>query len=360
MKAAVVSLGSKSSLWTIEEMKKYFDTVDDIKISNVEVFFGGRGLELMYDGEEFPDYDCVYVKGSFRYANVARAITAILKKRGNTFLPIKASAYTTGHDKLLTHVKLQEAGVPMPTTYLAPTLDAAKDVLKNVNYPIVMKFPQGTHGKGVMFADSYPSASSVLDALTALKQAFIIQEYIETSGEDIRAIVVGDKVVASMKRKAATDDKRANIHAGGKAEACELDGHTKKIAIEAAKAVGLGIGAVDIVEGPKGPLVIEVNVSPGLQGITKATGINVAAKIAKYLHEEAKKRHEEHKENGAKEVLKEVGIQKAEDGQHILTNLQFRANRILLPEFVSKISNFNDKDEYTISVKKGKVEIVKG
>ncbi|MBW3015673.1 RimK family alpha-L-glutamate ligase [Candidatus Woesearchaeota archaeon] len=356
MKAAVVCLGAKSSLWTIEEMKKLFDQVDMVKISQVEVFFGTRGLELMYNGEEFPEYDCAYVKGSFRYANVARAVTSILTKRG-TFLPIRASAFTTGHDKLLTHVKLQEAGVPMPTTYLAATTDAAKELLKNVNYPIVMKFPQGTHGKGVMFADSYSSASSVLDALTALRQPVIIQEFIDTNGEDIRAIVVGDKVVASMKRKAVQGDKRANIHAGGSAESCNLDAHTRKIAVDAAHAVGLGIGAVDIVESPRGPLVIEVNVSPGLQGITKATGINVAAKIAKYLYDETKTVKDSSKEEKADNVLKEAGIPKA--GQEIVTNLDFRAHRILLPEVITNITKFNDKDEFVMKAEKGELVIRK-
>lgn len=356
MKAAVVCLGAKSSLWTIEELKNHFDEVDLVKISQVEVFFGSKGLELMYKGEDFPDYDCAYIKGSFRYANVARAISSILGKRG-TFVPIKPSAFTTGHDKILTHVKLQEAGVPMPTTYLAATTTAAKELLKNVNYPIVMKFPQGTHGKGVMFADSYPSASSVLDALDALKQPVIIQEFIDTAGEDIRAIVVGDKVVAAMKRKAVKGDKRANIHAGGSAESCSLDPHTRRIAIEAAKAVGLGIGAVDIVDSPKGPLVIEVNVSPGLQGITKATGINVAAKIAKYLFDHTKNLKDTSKAQKAENVLKEVGISKA--GQEIITNLQFRGGRILLPEVVTNITKFNDKDEHTIKAEKGKLTITK-
>lgn len=355
MKAAVISLGSKSSLWTIDEMTKLFDKVDNIKISKVEVTLGARGLEMLYEGEDLPHYDCVYVKGSFRFANLARAITTILHKRGS-YLPLKPSSFTDGHDKLLTHLKLQSANVPMPKTFITATVDAAKAVLKNVNYPIVMKFPQGTHGKGVMFADSYPSATSLLDALHALNQPFIIQEYIETTGEDIRAIVVGDKVVASMKRKAVTGEKRANIHSGGKGEACELDFHTKKIAIEAAKAVGLGIGAVDLVEGPKGPLVIEVNVSPGLQGITKATGINVASKIAKYLFEETKKVMSDQKEEKASDVLKEVGIPTTT--QEIITPLSFRGNRILLPEVITSITKFNDKNDYAIKVKKGKLEII--
>ena len=111
------------------------------------------------------------------------------------------------------------------------------EVLKKVNYPIIMKFPKGTQGKGVMVADSFAGASSLLDALDFLKQPFIIQEFIETDGSDVRAIVIGDKVVASMARRAKEDEKRANIHAGGKGEAITLDSHTKKIAIDTAKVL---------------------------------------------------------------------------------------------------------------------------
>ena len=111
----------------------------------------------------------------------------------------------------------------------------------DVHYPIILKFPQGTHGKGVMVADSYAAASSVLDALDSLNQPALIQEYVETNGIDYRAFVIGDKVVASMKRVAQKDEKRANVHAGGSAEAVVLDAKYKKIAVDTAKCLNLDI-----------------------------------------------------------------------------------------------------------------------
>lgn len=357
MKGAIISLGSKSSQWTATAMKKYFDEVDHLNLKKMEVILGiSKGLDLLYNGQPIPDYDCVYVKGSFRYAPLLRAITSILSTK-RCFLPLEPRAFTLGHDKLLTQLEMQRAGIPMPKTYLTSTTDAAKEILENLNYPIVMKFPQGTQGKGVMFADSYPSATSMLDALVALNQPFLIQEYIETGGVDIRAIVVGDKVVASMKRVAVKGEKRANIHAGGHGEPVELDHHFKKIAIDAARSIGAKICGVDLLESHKGPMVIEINTSPGLQGITGATKIDVADKIAKYLGEESKKLMAQKEEVKATDILKEVGVEKISAEQNLLTDLDFRASRILLPEIANKIAKFKPGKEYSVKVKEGKIII---
>src|SRR3989344_5314062 len=285
MKSAVMSLGSKSSLMIMKAMKNYFDSVDNIDLRDVEVNLGGGKLDVMYEGRAVPQYSCIYARGSFRYSTLLRAVTRTLYR--SSFMPIKAETFTLGHDKLLTHLALQHFSIPMPTTYLASSTRAAKKILNGVTYPIVLKFPHGTQGKGVMFAESYAAASSMLDALFALKQPFLIQEYIETGGVDVRAIVVGDRVVASMKRRAVRGEMRANIHAGGVGEPYILDEKTKRIAIETAVSIGAEICAVDILESAKGPLVIEANLSPGLQGITKATGVDVADKIAKYLFEKS-------------------------------------------------------------------------
>ena len=354
MKAALISLGSKSSKWTLEAMRKYFAQVDDIDLRSIEVNLSSKNPEILYHGKPLETYDCVYAKGSFRYEQLLRGITSLLHK--TTYMPLKPLSFTFGHDKLLTHLAFQQHKIPMPTTYLASTTEAAKKIMKKVNYPIVMKFPHGTQGKGVMFADSYSSASSLLDALAALRQPFIIQEYIETGGVDIRAIVVGDKVVASMKRKAEVGEKRANIHAGGKGEPCQLDFHTSKIAVEAAKAIGADICAVDLLESAKGFLIVELNVSPGLQGITQATGIDVAGKIAKYLYEQTKLRVESGKKTGAKEAMNEIGIGEEKE---IITTLDFRGGRILLPEVITKITDLSDKSEVTIKASKGKLSIKK-
>src|SRR3989344_5057792 len=267
MKGAVMSLGSKSSLMIIKAMETYFDSVENIDLRDVEVNVGSGKMSVLYEGKQLPQYSCIYARGSFRYSPLLRAVTKILYR--NSYMPIKPETFTIGHDKLLTHLALQHFSTPMPATYLASSTRAAKKVLNEVTYPIVLKFPHGTGGKGVMFAESFAAASSMLDALIALKQPFLIQEYIETGGGDVRAFVVGDKVVASMKRKAVRGEMRANIHAGGTGESTILDEKTKRIAIDTAISIGADICAVDMLESPKGPVVIEANLSPGLQGITK-------------------------------------------------------------------------------------------
>lgn len=355
MKAALISLGSKSSKWTIDAMRKYFDIVDDINLKDIEVNLGVGKLDVLYNGQPLPKYDGIYAKGSFRYAPLLRSITRALSE--HTYMPIKAETFTIGHDKLLTHLALQLYKTPMPTTYLASSPEGAKKILERVNYPLIMKFPQGTQGKGVMYADSFASASSMLDALSALRQPFLIQEYIETGGVDIRAIVVGGKIVASMKRKAVSGEERANIHAGGKGEACVLDSHARKIAIDAAQSIGAAVCAVDILEGPKGPLVIEVNVSPGLQGITAATNVNVADKIAKFLYERTKEKSESGKKLTASKILEEVSRKPSEMIEEIITTLDFRGERILLPKLVTNLTKFDDKQEVTIKARKGRVII---
>ena len=355
IKAAIISLGSVSSQWTYEAMKNYFDEVDNINIKDIEISLGSKKC-ILHKGEPLNDYDCIFIKGSFRYSPVLRSIASLLPE--TTFTPITADAFTIGHDKLITHQKLQVAGIPMPITYIAATTESAKRLLMNVNYPILFKFPQGTQGKGVMYAESFASANSMLDALTAMKQPFIIQEFIETGGSDIRAFVIGDKVVAAMMRKASDGEKRSNIHAGGKGYPIKLDDATAAVAVKTAKAVGCGICGVDILLSSTGPKVIELNLSPSLQGITTSTKIDVADKIAKYLYDNTKNLVEKDKISQTKEVLKNHGISHMES-KDIISKLDFRANRILLPDIITKMSKFNENDEYVISVNNAKIMITK-
>ena len=356
MKAALMSMGSNSSQMTLEAMKKYFDKVEDINIRSVEVMLSSKALSVLYNGKPLEKYDCIYAKGSFRYAPLLRSITTAFYE--TTYMPIKPNTFTIGHDKLLTHLALQYYKIPMPDTYVVPSINAAKKMLEQVNYPIIIKFPHGTQGKGVMFAESFASASSLLDAIETLKQPFLIQEYVETEGSDIRAIVVGDKVAASMKRKAVVREKRANIHAGGRGEPIILDDYTKKIAVNTAKCIGAEICAVDILETVKGPEVIEANLSPGLQGITSVTKIDVADKIAKYLFERATDFVEKGKSAETSKMFVDLGVgNAAKEGieQQLITNLDFRSDRILLPKIVSSLAKFSEEDEVVIKASKGKI-----
>ena len=357
MNAALISLGSESSKWTIEAMEKYFDSVDNVNLKNIEVNLSSGKSDVLYNGKPLKLYDCIYAKGSFRYAQTLRAITGIYHP--NTYMPIRAGAFTVGHDKILTHLFLQQAKIPMPTTYLTSSSTAAKKILQKVNYPIIFKFPSGTGGKGVMYAESFAAASSLMDALESLRQPFLIQEYIETGGEDIRVIVVGERVVAAMKRKALVGEKRANIHSGGEGEAFLPDAYMKKLAVEAAKVIGSDICAVDLLESVKGPVVVELNLSPGLQGITLATGVNVADKIAKYLYEKTKHITDKGNNKGAGDIIEEINMEQGAKEQQIVTNLDFRGERILLPKIVTAMCGFTDKDECVVKVKKSKIVIEK-
>jgi len=360
MKAAIISMESKSSQMTLEAMKKYFDSAEGIDIRNIEAMVGAKGISILYNGKPLEKYDCIYAKGSFRYAPLLRSITTAFYD--TTYMPLKPSSFTLGHDKILTHLAMQYNKVPMPDTYIVSSRQAAKKILAQMKYPVILKFPHGTQGKGVMFADSFAAASSMLDAIETLRNPFLIQQYIETDGSDIRAIVVGDKVVASMRRKAVFGEKRANIHAGGRGEAIILDVHTKRIAINAAKAIGAEICAVDILETATGPEVIEANLSPGLQGITAATKIDVADKISSYLYEKTMESSEKGKKTETAKMFNTLGIKGAgdkNDEQQIVSNLEFRSDRILLPKIVTSITKFDESQEIIIKVQKGKVILEK-
>ena len=352
IKAAIISMGSESSKMTAEAMKKYFDEVDEIDIKGLEVNISGNTEEILYKGEKLKNYDCVYAKGSFRFSQVLRTITTIMQE--HTYMPVKSEAFTVAHDKLLTHLMLQQYSIPMPKTYISTTIQAARTVLSRMNYPIIMKFPQGTQGKGVMFADTFSSASSILDALSALKQSFLIQEFIDTGNSDIRAFVVGEKVVAAMIRKGKSDEKRANMHAGATAEAIVLDDKTKEIAIKAAKATGSEICGVDILLSARGPLVLETNISPGLQGITNNTNIDVANLIAKHLYKRTTERFSAKQEIQKKALMADVNNEGS-----IITNLDFRGGRILLSDLVTKLSKLKTEDQVEIIMKKGYIKINK-
>lgn len=356
LKAAVISMGSKSSQWTIDAMRKYFDVVDNINIKDVEVNIGAKE-KILVNGKPIEDYDCVYAKGSFRYATLLRAIVTELKD--SVYIPYIPSAYTISHDKLLTQLELEKENIPMPKTYMAATTSAAKKILEKLTYPVIMKLPSGTQGKGVMVADSYAGASGMLDTLSALNQPFLIQEFVDTGGADIRLFVVGNKVVAGMKRKSKKDEIRANIHAGGTGEAFEPDTHMKNIAIKTAKKLGAEICGVDMLESIKGPVVIEANLSPGLQGITNTCNIDVADKIAKYLYKQTLKKTGKQEGEEKEKVLSDLGIKDAQEGlsQNIITTLDFRGERILLPVSITNLLKFNENEEYIIEAKKGELKI---
>lgn len=353
MRLAIISLGGESSRMILKEASSLFDVADSYDIRRVYIEADSKNLKVMYDGKELEEYDCVYIRGSFKYVLLQRTISSILRDR--CYLPVRAKAFSIGHDKLLTLLELQKAGVSIPKTYLAAKTKTAKKLLEEVNYPIIMKIPGGTQGKGVMSADSLSSAKSFLDTLEVFKQPYIIQEYIETDAEDIRAIVTGNKVVASMKRKAmGGSELRANIHLGGVGVKYNLSPNDETLAITAAKAIGVDIAGVDLLEGVKGGVVIEINLSPGLRGITAATKRNVAADIAKFLFKKTEAFKNKKKESSYTEITKEL---KDDRVREVVTNLDIKFGKIRLPELVTKVTKFNSKDKIVLVMDEGKLAI---
>jgi ribosomal protein S6--L-glutamate ligase len=194
-------------------------------------------------------------------------------------------AIARSRDKLRSLQVLSRKDVDMPKTVFASNKSNAKDIVELIGgAPLVLKVLEGTQGKGVVLVDSEQAAKSVLDAFYGMDVNLLVQEFIaEAGGADIRAFVVDGKVVGAMKRQGAKGEFRSNLHQGGSADVYKLTRKEKSTAIAAAKAMGLGVCGVDMIPSNRGPLVMEVNSSPGLEGIEKATGINIAGNIMDYI-----------------------------------------------------------------------------
>ncbi len=194
-------------------------------------------------------------------------------------------AIAESRDKMRSLQVLTEADLLVPATVLTRNTQSLKTAIEAVQgLPVVLKILRGTQGVGVMLVHSPVSLGSVLDTLRTLDQDAIIQQFIvEGAGRDYRALVIGDRVVAAMVRTAPQGEFRSNIHRGGSAQIVQLSKKFEQTAVRAAKTLGLQIAGVDLMESHEGPLVIEVNSSPGFEGIEKATGINVAQAIMKHM-----------------------------------------------------------------------------
>ena len=199
-------------------------------------------------------------------------------------------AIARSRDKLRSLQVLSRNSVDMPRTVFASNKSNAKDVIElSGGAPLVLKILEGTQGVGVVLVDSEKAAKSVLDAFYGMDVNLLVQEYIEEAGgADIRAFVVNGEVVGAMKRQGAEGDFRSNLHQGGSATLYKLNRKEKATAIAAAKAMGLGVCGVDMIPSARGPLVMEVNSSPGLEGIEKSTNINIAAKIMEFIEKSIK------------------------------------------------------------------------
>ncbi|MDY0403473.1 30S ribosomal protein S6--L-glutamate ligase [Sulfurovum sp.] len=241
-------------------------------------------LKISYMGEELPLPDAIIprIGASRTFYGTAMVrhfeIMGVFSTSGNL-------AIARSRDKLRSLQVLSRKGVDMPKTIFASNKSNAKDVIAlSGGAPLVLKILEGTQGVGVVLVDSEKAAKSVLDAFYGMDVNLLVQEYIEEAGgADIRALVVDGKVVGAMKRQGVEGDFRSNLHQGGSATAHKLTRKERATAIAAAKAMGLGVCGVDMIPSNRGPLVMEVNSSPGLEGIEKSTGVDIAGKIMEYI-----------------------------------------------------------------------------
>ena len=241
-------------------------------------------FQMHYKGKELTDFDAVIPRIG---ASVTFYGTAVLRQfeMMGSYTPNGSEAILRARDKLHCHQLLARQGIGLPKTVFGDNPDDTADLLAMLGKPPhVIKLTEGTQGTGVILAERASSSRSVIEAFRGLYANFIVQEFIgEAKGADLRCFVVGNRVVASMRRQAKPGEFRSNLHRGGSAKAVELSDEERDIAIRAARVMGLGVAGVDLLRSKRGPLVLEVNSSPGLEGIEGATGVDVAGEIIDYI-----------------------------------------------------------------------------
>lgn len=243
---------------------------------------------IHYNGQDVSDVDAVIPRIG---ASVTFYGTAIVRQfeMMNVLSANESQAIIRSRDKLRSMQILSRAEIGMPVTGFARHSRDVDDLIKMVGgTPLVIKLLEGTQGIGVVLAETKKAAESVIEAFYGLSVNILVQEFIkEARGTDIRAFVVDGKIVGAMKRTAKEGEFRSNLHRGGTASLIKLSREEKDTALKAAKALGLTVCGVDMLQSSRGPLVMEVNSSPGLQGIEKATGKNIAGNIIEYLERKA-------------------------------------------------------------------------
>ncbi len=247
-----------------------------------------RKPSIHFKGEKLEGFDAIIPRIG---ASVTFYGTAVVRQfeMMDVYCLNESQAISRARDKLRSMQLLSREGVGLPVTGFAHSPDDTEDVIRLVGEePFIIKLLEGTQGKGVVLAETKAAAESVIDAFRNLDAYFLVQEFIkEAKGADIRCFVIGDKVVASMMRKAKDGEFRSNLHRGGKATSVEITDEETQTAIKAAQIMGLNVAGVDIIRGKAGSLVLEVNSSPGLEGIEKSTMRDIAGQIVEFIENNA-------------------------------------------------------------------------
>lgn len=260
--------------------------------SQCDLIIEQEGPSIIYKGEKLIDIDAIIPRIGASVTFYGTAVVRQFELMG-AFPAVESQAIVRSRDKLRSLQILSKAGLGMPkTAFTNFSKGGEKTLIERVGgAPLIIKLLEGTQGLGVVLAETKKAGQSVIEAFHGLKARIIVQEFIkEAKGADIRAFVVNGKVVGAMKRQGAEGEFRSNLHRGGKATVIRLSKAERAAALGAAKALGLDIAGVDMLQSERGPLILEVNSSPGLEGIEKATGVNIAGEIVKFIEEAVEKR----------------------------------------------------------------------
>lgn len=290
MKIVILSKGpgNYSTKRLKEEAIKRGHEVRVINYAKCFVTLESGNTQVHYRGEEIRNVDIIIPRIASSLTKYGSSIVRQFETQ-NVFTATTSISIVRARDKLRSMQLMARAGVGIPKTVFARETADFDGVLEQVGgAPVIIKVARGTHGNGVVLAETRKAALAVMQAFYVEGVNFLVQEFIEESaGVDIRAFVVNGKVVASMVRQSLDDDFRSNLHQGGEGIAVKLTKEERKIAQKAAKAMGLSVCGVDMMRSSRGPLVLEVNASPGF-GIEKVTGQNVAEKVIEYVEQAAK------------------------------------------------------------------------
>jgi ribosomal protein S6--L-glutamate ligase len=276
--------------------------VDVLDTLQFDIRVSRRNPELHYQGRPVGHVDAVIPRIGASITFFGLAVVRQFEMMG-VFCLNESQAIARSRDKLRCLQLLSRHDIGLPPTIYTRQADHVPDCIEQVEGPpVVVKLLEGTQGIGVMLAETTTAAHSVIEAFHGLEQNILIQKFIkEAKGADIRAVVVGRKVVAAMRRQAVTGEFRSNIHRGGTAKKVRLSFELRRTALAAARCLGLTVAGVDLIESHEGPMVMEVNSSPGLEGIQKTTGVDVADAIIELIESQIRNpRHETRKKGGTK------------------------------------------------------------
>jgi ribosomal protein S6--L-glutamate ligase len=286
MKLAILSRNSKlySTRRLVEAARERNHSVRVLDPLRCYLRISSEGFGMHYKGRPLAGYDAVVPRIGASITRYGNAVLHQFELMG-TFTPNPSESIARARDKLRCHQLLAAQDIGLPVTVFGDNPDDTSDLLSLLGSPPhVIKLNEGTQGTGVMLTEKLSASRSVIEALRGLYANFLVQEFIaEAHGADLRCFVVGGEVVGAMRRQAPKGDFRSNLHRGGTARAVRASAAEQETAVRAAKVLGLGVAGVDLIRSRRGPLVLEVNSSPGLEGIETVTGIDIAGRIIDYV-----------------------------------------------------------------------------